>query len=291
MEKYDREFLIPYLQDICALYLADRVAAEKLLETRERVLRLKPGREIAPPEEPKSDTVSVLLAGLGMFLLVGSPLAWLIPGRNGMSGIEMGFQVFVTAACLPLGWFFWKSYANPARQAVKSNWARKTKCRKKPGQKDGKTENEAAEISRLEEKMAFYTQERKKIERLLEKAYSANVLPIQYRDIYAAVYLYDHFGNSRSDDLDMALNTYVLEQIKDKLDGIIKNQYTEILNQRLILANQQKSLEEQRVHNAYMRQRISQIASSTEEQTQYMAMAESHTAATAYFAAAGYLRQ
>ncbi len=134
------------------------------------------------------------------------------------------------------------------------------------------------------------SEERKRIAKTLDTVYAANIIPSHYRDMYAAVYLCDFFSTSRSDDLDMALNTYVLEQIKDKLDVIIEKQREAILNQRLILANQQKSLEEQRAHNDYMRQKVYQIASSIEEQNQYLAMIEGSSAATAYFAAANYLR-
>lgn len=142
----------------------------------------------------------------------------------------------------------------------------------------------------MKKQMENLSAERNKIAKALNEVYAANIIPSHYRDMYAAVYLYDFFSTSRSDDLDMALNTYVLEQIKDKLDVIIEKQHTSILNQRLILANQQRSLEEQRAHNAYMRQKIYQIASSIEEQNQYLAMVESNPAATAYFAAANYLR-
>ena len=104
------------------------------------------------------------------------------------------------------------------------------------------------------------------------------------------MYLYDFFSTSRSDDLDMALNTYVLEQIKDKLDEMIEHQREAIINQRMLMVNQQRALEEQRAYHAYMKKRARQIASSLEEQNQYLDMIKCNTAATAYFAAADYLR-
>lgn len=188
MAKVNREFLVPYLEDVCALYMADLKICAKLFEVRKEILILQYGE-----------------------------------------GIE-----------------------------------------------------ERKRVPNLEKKMARLSIERNKIAETLSKVYAANIIPSYYRDMYAAVYLYDFFSTSRSDDLDMALNTYVLEQTKDKLDVIIEKQHTEILNQRRILAYQQKSLEEQRAHNAYMRQKVYQIASNIEEQNQYLAMVESSAAATAY---------
>ena len=132
--------------------------------------------------------------------------------------------------------------------------------------------------------------ELKTVQSIINEVYGANIIPRYYRNKYVAVYLYDFFSTSRSNDLDMALNIFVLEQIKDRLDVIIETQQEQILNQRMIMANQRKSIEEQREHNAHMRKKACRIAADVEEQNQYLAMIESNTAATAYFAAANYLK-
>lgn len=65
---------------------------------------------------------------------------------------------------------------------------------------------------------------------LIQELYSVNIIPSRYRGIYGVLYLYDWFGTSQADDMDKALNVYVLEQIRDRLDKIIANQAEMILN-------------------------------------------------------------
>lgn len=132
--------------------------------------------------------------------------------------------------------------------------------------------------------------ERQRVSTLLQKSYGANVIPGQYRNVYAAMYLYDYFRNSRADDLDLVLNTFVLEQIKERLDIIIASQSEMILNQRILMANQEKSIEQQRFHHDQLMDKLDQIHAQGEERNLYEQMIESHTAASAYFAAAEYIR-
>lgn len=153
-----------------------------------------------------------------------------------------------------------------------------------------KTAEEKARIPALQQKISFYEGELKRISGLLEQLYGANVIARQYRGLYPAVFLYDWFSTSGADDLDNALNMFVLEQIKAKLDQIIENQAEIILNQRMIMANQHQALAEQRSHNAYMREKACQISASMEEQERYLSMIEGNTAANAYFTAAAYLK-
>ena len=87
----------------------------------------------------------------------------------------------------------------------------------------------------------------------------------------------------------MALNMFVLEEIKEKLDRIIANQKEIILNQYLQLAEQRRSLELQEEHTSMMESKLNQINASNEERNTYLAMIESNTATTAYFATANYL--
>ncbi len=133
-------------------------------------------------------------------------------------------------------------------------------------------------------------QEIKKIDALLGKVYSVNIIPSQYRDIYSVVYLYDLFSTSRLTDLDAALTLFVLEQIKSKLDEIILNQSTMILNQQIMIANQMKTLEQQQHHQNEMVAKLNRLSLIEEEHIIYLDMIERNTEATAYFSAATYLQ-
>ena len=135
------------------------------------------------------------------------------------------------------------------------------------------------------------TNEINRINTVLNRVYNANVIPYQYRNMYASVYLYDYFSGSREDDLALALNTFVLEQIKERLDVIIEQQSEMILNQRIMIAKQEKTIQLQQAHTAMMQNKLNQIVASNEERNQYLRMIEGNTAATAYFAAADYIRR
>lgn len=303
MAKFNREFLVPYLEDVCALYMADLEVCAKMFGVQKEILVLQHGEEIEPPVEPEHEeylgAIGSFLGGVGIVLMcaIFIPLMDLFIPENERGSAPFAFYIIFGAVSFLLGLFLWKSFGEPEREVRKNNeeldrqYEEAVRQYRVEKRKISERNEEARKkIPDLEKQMGNLSNERKKIAKTLDAVYAANIIPSHYRDMYAAVYLYDFFSTSRSNDLDMALNTYVLEQIKDKLDVIIEKQHESILNQRLILANQQKSLEEQRAHNAYMRQKVYQIASSLEEQNQYLAMVESNSAATAYFAAANCLR-
>lgn len=302
MSKLNREFLVPYLQDVCALYMADLEVCAKMFGTQKEILILQRGEEIEPPAKPKHEEslggFGCLVSGIGLFLLI-APIVCLFASIFDPSVTEgqRKLMIFLAFFCIPMGLFLFVPIRKEEHETKKTNKELDRQYKEAVRQYEieerivsARNEEARKKIHGLNKQINDLSEERKRIAKTLDTVYAANIIPSHYRDMYAAVYLCDFFSTSRSDNLDMALNTYVLEQIKDKLDVIIEKQRESILNQRLMLANQQKSLEEQRAHNAYMRQKVYQIASSIEEQNQYLAMIEGSSAATAYFAAANYLR-
>lgn len=151
-------------------------------------------------------------------------------------------------------------------------------------------ERRAPEIRQLENTFTYYQQELSKAKQLRTNLYNVNIIPLQYRNIYASVYLYRYFKTSLSNDIDAVLQTFILEEIKAKLDEVISLQRESILNQRILIANQYAAIEAQNEHNAYMESKARQVASSIEEQTVYLNMIEADTRANAYFAAANYFK-
>ncbi len=65
---------------------------------------------------------------------------------------------------------------------------------------------------------------------LLKKAYSANIIPLQFRNIEGVYYLYDYLSTSNQ-SLSEALMQANLEAIKSKLDNMIKLQSAQIIQQ------------------------------------------------------------
>lgn len=81
------------------------------------------------------------------------------------------------------------------------------------------------------------------VRELLDKAYSANIIPLTFRNIQGIYYLYDYLSTSNQ-GLSEALMQCNLEAIKEKLDNVIKLQSKTIIqqaqaNQALFEQNQQ----------------------------------------------------
>ena len=129
-----------------------------------------------------------------------------------------------------------------------------------------------------------------RIDALLDRLYSANIIPTMYRDSYAAVYLYDWFSTGNSDNMDHALSMYVLEQIKSRLDRIIDNQSQMILNQSIMMANQVRSMEQRKQYENQMKMKLNRLQTTADEQLRYTRMIEANTAVLTFFANADYLK-
>ncbi len=297
MARYDREFLVPYVQDIFSLHMAHRKIENKIRELKDLYEEYECGYEAVRPdcvvEEESIGCFGVLGLLVGAFLTIGG----LITPFSPIVEEDIGVAMFVTIGGLLVGvpilvktimWAVEVNKENNARYDEHNRQMKEYRGLKK--QLKIQNQENLEKLPALQNEIDFYAKEEARVEWLLKKLYNVNIIPLRYRDIYAATYLYDYFYYGSSDDLDMALNTYVLEQIKDRLDQIIENQRDQILMQRQQLALQRESLEAQKKHAAYMEKRIAQLAANAETQTQYLSMIEGNTQATAYFALAQYLK-
>ena len=129
------------------------------------------------------------------------------------------------------------------------------------------------------------------VKSVYENMYSANIIQKGYRDKYAVTYLYDWFYYSVSDDIDAAINAYVLEQIKERLDIIIEQNERKLINDAIIISNQYKSMEAQKLYHDDMVNKLNQLKMSVDDQNLYLRIIDSNTQAIAYFSAANYLKK
>ena len=106
----------------------------------------------------------------------------------------------------------------------------------------------------------------------------------------AMVYLYDWFSQSGEDDLGLALNTFVLEQTKDKLDMIIRNQGDIILNQQMQLSLQMQSNKEQENHFRMMENKVKQLEMEDEERNKNLDMIARTNESVLWYARQDYIR-
>lgn len=294
MARYERDFLVPYLEDICALHLSKKRVSEMIasLNTKIDTINQHALDGITPPQfesyKNESDLVGLgtgftglIFFGLSIFLFFyvlvnfDSPISLLLP---------LGTSL--------IGWHF----------INKSNAATDTINEEIKKRNDDKENNyqiaqmavlasTKPQVEIIKEQISVLKNELVKIDELLEQMYNVNIIPRWYRDIYPAVYLYDWFSNSRADDLDLALNTLVLEQIKERLDTIITNQEDIIINQRITIANQRSTMSMLEEHHNIMMNKLNSLEVSIKDHKMYLHMIEANTAANAYFSAANYLRR
>lgn len=125
--------------------------------------------------------------------------------------------------------------------------------------------------------------------KILEKAYRANIIPSRYRNLYAVSYLYEYFNSSNANDLDMIIQTLLLDNIQkqlliiqQKLDQIISNQQ-DMLYELQGICQKAERIEQ---NSQKQLQSLARQERNQELQSQYLSMIESNTAATAYFSAA-----
>lgn len=295
MAKYNREFLVPYLENICALHIIEKKLQEQCDNLRGNVSsHMNASSNIHAPSRPYP--LPILTVGRVISFAIGCILiywAWIYPIIH---HIKMEpFSAFVACNLLaaaiiipliviPIKRMYDTKRENEEAQRSYSEELYEYELARNYAKK---RYNQGLELNKT---LHRYMQESNKVSDVLQKMYNANIIPLHYRDLYASVYLYDFFRTSHSDDLDMALSLYVLEQIKSKLDIVIQNQSEMILNQCIMMANQQKTFQQQQAYHDRMMDKLNLIQVQGEERNQYLQMIESNTAASAYFAAAEYIR-
>ena len=124
-------------------------------------------------------------------------------------------------------------------------------------------QDENAEKARLIEIRPTYVNGLEKAQYLCKKAYSMDIIPAQFRNIYAIYYLYDYLSTSQS-SLESAMLHLDLNEIKQKLNQIIEQQQQIILQQAQILANNDTMIQQT--------DELIQQAIKTEQNTRYAAL-------------------
>ena len=302
MARYNREFLVPYLHDLCALYLAERKLQNTISQTKQRIRHCSSEHYPRLPKEPEEQSISgwtgFLLIFGGFWIMGGLYLMLdLMTDPSGMGSMPLGaawavsfLALFILGAVpLYLGIQDYREREERNKRAKLQYEIQVEKYAREMKQALCDNEDNKKQLPVLRGRLAGQEAELERVQDMRRFVYGANIIPKHYRDFYATVFLYDWFAYGASDDLDMALNTYVLEEIKARLDRIIQQQSEMILNQRLMLAKQRESIEAQNHHNELMRSKLDRLQTTEDERLRYERMTETNTAVTAFFAAANYL--
>lgn len=289
MAKYERDFIVPYITDICTLHILSKQMQEKMRRLRTERGDCATPYTVDPPRRQPAASVG------------GGPIVSLILGILFAAGVWLsledgeGFWIFlfvlVGAFCLwgGISGIMEVKRRNDANEEMYSYEYQEYVKEKKEAER--KNAFNKSRVQELNKEILFYENEYGKVTVLLKQLYDVNVIPLRYRDFYSAMYLYDWFVFGSSDDLDMALNTYVLEEIKERLDVVIRQQSEIILNERCMMALQYKTLEQQREYGDKMCQKLNSIQKTEEENLKYQKMIANDVSTIAFLAEVDYWRK
>lgn len=124
-----------------------------------------------------------------------------------------------------------------------------------------------------------------KAKELLDTAYNINIIPLQFRNVYAVYYL-NNFIQTSNESLSTALLHFDLDEIKQKLDAVIEQQKEIIINQAIIQAQNQLVIEQ----NSNMLNSLATIESNTYMASQYAKIAANNAEACAWIGVANYIK-
>ena len=291
--RYKKEFLVPYLHNICALHLTIGKIKRKIDTLNAEIRRLNEGQPVPVPSWPEEP--HFFGKGAGCFTSVGLLFLFACICGFGMS-FDHGFDFGLTILYLIAGAAGVFCIGIPVSEYM-SEKEKYEQDRDQYEIVENQRQKVKAENQRWKDLVPVVTEERNawrrelsRVEKLLQQAYVVNIIPRYYRGLYPAVYLYDWFRYSQEDDIAMALNMFVLEEIKSKLDRIIDNQSEIILNQYIQEANQRRAMEQDNDHHQQLMRKLDRISNQNDDRNNYLKMIASTSAADAYFSAANYLR-
>lgn len=123
------------------------------------------------------------------------------------------------------------------------------------------------------------------VEDLLKKAYSVDIIPSQFRNLYAVYYLYEFISTS-NESFSNALLQCNLDEIKRQLATIIEQQQQIIINQAVIIAQNEQLMQQ---NNRQLRH-LAQIETNSELSAKYSQIAAVNAEACAWIGVANYIK-
>lgn len=137
------------------------------------------------------------------------------------------------------------------------------------------------------ERAAVYKEYQKALE-LLDDAYSANIIPSQFRSLYAVYFLYDFITTSK-ESFSGALLHCDLDKIESQLGRVIAQNEQMIINQQIQIA-QDKELLDGNKESLDRLEGLARIENNTLLASQYADIAASNAQACAWIGMANYIK-
>lgn len=268
----NRDVVIQYLNDIRTLEVAKEKLYKRMEETTEKCKGLGIPQLLRKDYEDNSDA----LIWLGIFILICGIFMVICGTLTNMIKVTIVSFVFFFGGAVCMLCYF-KSKSNYEQNEINYNNAVYDDRQR--------VEKELQEKEQLENDYENMKGELAEAENLLEKSYSVNLIPLQYRNIQAVFYLYNYLSTSQ-ENLQSALLQCNLEEIKFKMDTMIEQQSEMILE----MAIQNARLEEMKSQNRRILQHAVQIERNTALAAQYAEIAANNAKATAWIGLANYIK-
>ena len=294
MANYDRRILIPYLQDLCSLEMMCKKLEEDIRQCHDeerKYRQLADVQHIPAPKKEESKAKGDAIGGIvGCIVLCVAHIlvglfAFFVIGAKYPVWKNIGIAAFILGALwVVFGIVMARSEMKAAEDKYETEmYEYKAKCEKARGYAE-----KSMEIARAKNNL---TSKMARIEKLRDEVYSVDIIPRQYRNIYAAYYLYDFMSTSRETDLEKVIQTFVLEEIKQRLDRIIQQNNQMLINQRVQLAMQEKQNRMQADNHREEMRNIARLEANQERQLDYQKMITANQEVTNYILAEDYFRK
>lgn len=278
--KFDRKILLPYLRDV---YSVELLVLKRQKEYQELCSLLNQYEEaLQNHREPEEVSVSVRgvvgwCIAAGVLCLLAIVSAMLI--RYSESFLYLSLLLLpVEAICI----------AVLLRQIAqyRKDSARYQEYRKKMRQYQ--SEEHTRELLREQaaeyrKQIAVFVDQSNVLGSIRHSLYSANVIPAQFRTLSAVRYLFHYFQSSKADDVDVVLQIFSVETLRQNPKPISQKESDQILHQRVLLANQVMGDAVQREYVETQMMEIANRGENVEFRIQYLKMINANQDVSNYF--------
>lgn len=288
MAKYDRRILIPYLNDVYSAELICYGLNEEVEQLNNEMTshRNAIDRIIVDPPAPRERDFPTKDTGDDWLYAIGGCVGSLLGFCSGLIvvGIVAGLCAIICFCSIAGAHSDSEDRFNAACRAYDKEIKENQRLR------DQKEQHKAS-LEECQRRMIEAQVNLRDAQRMCANVYSVNIIPSQYRNIYAAYYLYDYFSTSRETDLDKVIQTFLLDEIKQKLDKIIVQNEQIILNQRYQIALQEQENRALAEHHREELRQIARLAENQELQLDYQNMIAKNQEVTNFILAADYMKK
>lgn len=285
MAKYDRRLLVPYLRDVCSvellLYKLEKEKEKNQKRMWSEKWRLEKDQR---PAEIEAYSLKACNQFIAYSIGLSMPYIFCILFYDGF--MQNKLLYFILGSCCVVAGFFlvcawdeWKNYRKRFWKIAENHTLISAYESRQDDRNKIKNRMDywQVQVNDVEKRI-------KEVETLRKEVYDSNIIPKQYRNIYATHFLYEYFSTSQESDLDKIIQLFVLEEIKAKLDQIIEQQTEMLLNQRCMLAKQEYANKIARENHEQNMRQIAMLNQNVAHQGRYLEMINTHLMVSNYFA-------